>query len=182
MHISSILRILAEVATCFGSEWPQIGYGPYHLELPVTEISEWLKFNHRQSVGNSVSFLVGPKFSNLVVCIAIPSKDLDNDTVSMCDVDFFINGKKLFTVWNWWAKGNYENVWLIYGEVNISNTSEENRIVVLFKGQNISPIRMRIYAECICCPQKPNISLASSMDQCALNNGEEDPGRDGIRR
>ncbi|KAK4592931.1 hypothetical protein RGQ29_017174 [Quercus rubra] len=40
---------------------------------------------------------------------------------------------------------------------------------------------MRIYAKCICCPQKPNTSLASSTDQCAFNNGEEDPGRVGIR-
>ena len=50
------------------------------------------------------------------------------------------------------------------------------------KRQNIPLHRMRIYAECICCPQKPNISLASSIDQCAFNNGEEDPGRVGIRR
>ena len=178
LQFGAILNILAEAATCFGSEQPQIGT-VYHLELPVTTIPEWLKFSHHQSVGNSVSFLVGPEFSNLFVCIAIPSKDLDNDIVSMCEVDFFINGKRQFTVCNWWAKVNYDHVWLIYGKVNISNTSEENRIVVKFEGQNISPIR--IYAECICCPQKPNISLASSMDQCAFNNGEEDPGRVGIQ-
>ena len=180
MQFRKILEFLAEAATCFGSERPQIET-VYHLELPVTEIPEWLKFNHHQSVGNSVSFLVGPEFSNLFVCIAIPSKDLDNDVVSMCEVDFFINGETQFTVRNWWVKGNYDHVWLIYGRVNISNTSEENRIVVKIKGQNISPIRMRIYAECICCPQKPNISPASSMDQCAFNNGEEDPGHVGIR-
>ncbi|KAK7849667.1 hypothetical protein CFP56_002554 [Quercus suber] len=175
IHFRVILHFLAATATCFGPERPQIG-NLYHLELPVTEIPEWLKFNHRQSVGNSVSFLVGPKFSNLFVCIAFPSKDLDNDTVSMCDVDFFINGERQFKVHNWWAKGNYDHVWLIYGKVNISNTSEENRIVVEFKGQNIPLHRMRIYAACSCCPWKPNIFLASSMEQCAFNNGEEDPG------
>nr|XP_023889675.1 TMV resistance protein N-like [Quercus suber] len=104
IHFRVILHFLAATATCFGPERPQIG-NLYHLELPVTEIPEWLKFNHRQSVGNSVSFLVGPKFSNLFVCIAFPSKDLDNDTVSMCDVDFFINGERQFKVHNWWAKG-----------------------------------------------------------------------------
>ncbi|KAL0007748.1 hypothetical protein SO802_009250 [Lithocarpus litseifolius] len=168
-HFAILLRILAEAAPCYGSERPQIGK-VYQLELPVTEIPEWLKFNHHQRVGNSVSYLVGPEFSNLFVCISIASKDLDNDIVAMCEVDFFINGKEQFTVCNWWAKGNYDHVWLIYGEVNISNTSEVNQIGVKFKGQNISPIRMRIYAECICCPQKANISLASCMDRRAFNN------------
>ncbi|XP_030967430.1 TMV resistance protein N-like [Quercus lobata] len=167
IHFRLVLQFLAKAATCFGSERPQIGT-LHHLELPITEIPEWLKFNHHQSVGNSVSFLVGPKFSNLFVCIAIPSKDLDNDIVSMCEVDFFINGIRQFQVWNWWAKGNYDHVWLTYGKVNISNTSEENRIVVEFKGQNIPLHRMRIYAACICCPQKPIFLV--------FNNGEEDPG------
>ena len=150
----------------------------YHLELPVTEIPEWLKFNQHQSVGNSVSFLVGPKFSNFVVCIAIPSNDIEY----RCEVHFFINDKIQRTVFNGGKNGNYDHVWLIYGKVNISNTSEENRIVVEVTGRNISLHRMRIYAKCICCPQKPNISPASSMDQCAFNNGEEDPGCVGIGR
>ncbi|XP_030962291.1 TMV resistance protein N-like [Quercus lobata] len=170
--LGNLPNTVDEIPKCYGSERPKIGM-VYHLELPVTKIPEWLKFNH---VGNPISFLVGPNFSNLVVCIAIPSKDVDNDIVSMCEVDFFINGKRQFTVCNWWAKGNYDHVWLIYAKVNISNTSEENRIVVVFKGQNIPLHRMRIYAACICCPWKPIIYLTSSMDQCWFNNGEEDPG------
>nr|POE64497.1 hypothetical protein CFP56_36788 [Quercus suber] len=83
---------------------------------------------------------------------------------------------------------SYDSVWLTYGKVYGSNQSEENRIeieVILDKRLNPHPIppnMMRIYVECICCPQKPNISPASSMDQCAFNNGEEDSGRVGIRR
>ena len=142
-----------------------------------------------QSVGNSVSFLVGPKFSNLVVCIVLPS----TDKVYRWKFHIFINGKEQFTRLLWWAIGNYDHVWLIYGKVNISNPSEENRIEVkvtptsLSKKRKkllprISVNRFRIYVECICCPQRPNVSPASSMDQCAFNNGEEDPGRVGIRR
>ena len=81
-----------------------------------------------------------------------------------------------------WLNSNYDHVWLIYGKVNISNPSEENRIKVKVTGPEIYRGRIRIYVECICCPQKPNISPASSMDQCAFNNGEEDSGRVGIRR
>ncbi|KAL0007568.1 hypothetical protein SO802_009070 [Lithocarpus litseifolius] len=79
----------------------------------------------------------------------------------------------------WWRNSNYDHVWLMYWEVNISNPSEESRIEV-----KVNPnffVRIRIYVECICCSQKPNISPASSMDQCAFNNGEEDSGRVGIR-
>ncbi|KAK7860446.1 hypothetical protein CFP56_036699 [Quercus suber] len=174
-------NIVAQAATSFDSEWPQIGN---YLILPVTEIPKWLKFNHHQSVGNSVSFLVGPKFSNLVVCIAFPSKDVDNDIGYLWIVDIFINGKRQYTTDTRWANNNYDHVWLIYGKVNISNPYEENRIEVEVKphDRNLSLNRMRIYAECICCPQKPNISPASSMDQCAFNNGEEDSGCVGIRR
>ncbi|XP_065616389.1 disease resistance protein Roq1-like isoform X2 [Quercus suber] len=180
-QFGEILGILpntvAKAAPSFDSEWPHIGN---YLILPVTEIPKWLKVNHHQSVGNSVSFLVSPKFSNLVVCIAFPSKDVANDIGSEWEVHIFINGEKLTTRLEWWRNSNYDHVWLMYWEVNISNPSEENHIEVKVN-PNFS-IRMRIYVECICCPQKPNISPASSMDQCAFNNGEEDSGRVGIRR
>ncbi|KAL4599926.1 hypothetical protein ACB092_11G162600, partial [Castanea dentata] len=96
-----------------------------YLILPAIEIPEWLKFSHHRSVGNSVSFLVGPKFSNLVVCIAIPSKYNIGYT---WEFDIFINGEKQFTRCMCGAIGNYDHVWLTYGEVYISNPSEENRI------------------------------------------------------
>ena len=176
--------------TSFDSEWPQIRED-HHLLLSVTEIPKWFKFNHHQSVRNSISFLVGPKFSKLVVWIAIPSKDVAND-LKNCQwtVHIFINGKDQKVIGSMrWANGNnYDHVWLIYGKVNISNPSEKNRIEVEVKDRkpgemrNIYLNRMRIYVECICCPQKPNISPPSSMDQCAFNNGEEDSGHVGIRR
>ena len=184
LQFREILAILpntvAKAATSFFYRWPM-----GDLILPVTEIPEWLKFNHHQSVGNSVSFLVGPKISNLVVCIAFPSKELpiypnDRIIIQSSDVQISINGKTQSLEWSTcWENGNYDHLWLIYWKVNISNPSEENRIQV-----EVVPrlSRMRIYAECICCPQKPNISPASSMDQCAFNNGEEDSGRVGIRR
>ena len=153
--------------------------------LPLTEIPKWLKFNHHQSFGNSISFLVGPKFSNLVVCIAFPSKDVDKDKGDSWSVHILINGKEQHPVYMESANSNSDHVWLIYRKVNISNPSEVNRIEVEVKvsplWNNISLNRERIYVECICCPQKPNISPPSSMDQCAFNNGEEDSGDVGIR-
>nr|POE89392.1 hypothetical protein CFP56_01752 [Quercus suber] len=136
------------------------------------EIPRWFKFNHHQSVGDSVSFLVGPKFSNLVVCIAFPSKDENSNMENHCFIDISINGVKQPFI----DFVNYDHVWLIYGKVNISNPSEENRIKVEFRQmvQMRSKNTMRIYVECICCP-------ASSMDQWAFNNGEEDSGHVGIR-
>ena len=178
LQFGEILGILpntvAEAATIFDSKL----WGDF--KLPVTEIPKWLKFIHYQSVGNSVSFLVGPKFSNLVVCIAFPSKDVNTNMDRLCSVKISINGCKQQNIC-----GTYDNkghVLLIYGKVNISKPFEENQIEVEVsydhQWMNISLNRMRIYVECICCPQKPNIS----MDQCAFNNGEEDSGRVGIRR
>ncbi|KAK7836654.1 hypothetical protein CFP56_022278 [Quercus suber] len=130
-QFGEILGILpntvAKAAPSFDSEWPHIGN---YLILPVTEIPKWLKVNHHQSVGNSVSFLVSPKFSNLVVCIAFPSKDVANDIGSEWEVHIFINGEKLTTRLEWWRNSNYDHVWLMYWEVNISNPSEENHIEV----------------------------------------------------
>ena len=174
LQFGEILGILpnsiAQATTSF-----EYGFNNF-LFLPAIEIPKWFVFNHHQSVGNSVSFLVGPKFSNLVVCIVLPS----NDKVYRWEVRIFINGKIQFTRSLGWANGNYDHLWLIYGKVDISNPSEENRIEVeVF--QVISLNRLRIYVECIYCPQKPNISPPSTMDQCAFNNGEEDSGRVGIR-
>ena len=92
--------------TSFDSKWPQIGED-HHLMLPVTEIPKWFKFNHHQSVRNSISFLVGLKFSKLVVCIVIPSKDVAND-LKNCEwtVYIFINGKDQKIIGRmWWAYG-----------------------------------------------------------------------------
>ena len=155
----------------------------HRLILPTFEIPKWSKFNHHRSVGNYVSFLVGPKFSNLVVCIAFPSKDVNTNMDRLCSVRISINGCKQQNIC-----GTYDNkghVLLIYGKVNISKPFEENQIEVEVsydhQWMNISLNRMRIYVECICCPQKPKISPASTMDQWAFNNGEKDLGCVGIR-
>ena len=173
--LEDLSNIVVEAVTSFDFDGFQFRKHHY-LILPVIEIPKWLKFNHHESVGNSVSFLVGPKFSNFVVCIDVPSKDVEKGRFSW-GVNIFINGKEQrMAADNWWSNCNYDHVWLIYGEVNISNPSEENRIEV--KVNSNFSVRMRIYVECTCCPQKPN----AFMDQCAFNNGEEDLGRVGIQR
>ena len=67
LQFGEILGILpntiAQAATSF-----EYGFDGYLL-LPAIEIPKCFEFNHHQCVGNSVSFLVGPKFSSLVVCI-----------------------------------------------------------------------------------------------------------------
>ena len=153
-------EILGILPNTVAEEWPQIHY----LILPITEIPKWFKFNHHQSVGNSVSFLVGPKFSNLVVCIAFPSKDV-NGIEHAPLVDIFINGKEQYTTDTLSPNSNYDTVWLIYGKVNISNPSEENHIEVKVEvwdthgRRNLSLNRMRIYVECICCPQNASVGI-----------------------
>ena len=168
LQFREILAILpntvAEAATSFDFRGLQREY--HYLILPVTEIPEWFKFNHHQSVGNSVSFLVGPKISNLIVCIAFPSKDVPNYPTCggqhLWLVDISINGKtQSLKGMRDWKKINYDHLWLLYWKVNISNPSEENCIEVEVIGPEISLNGMRIYVECICCPQKPNISPAS---------------------
>uniref|UniRef100_A0A7N2LFQ9 NB-ARC domain-containing protein n=1 Tax=Quercus lobata TaxID=97700 RepID=A0A7N2LFQ9_QUELO len=99
-----------------------------YLILPAIEIPKWFKFNHHQSVGNPASFLVGPKFSNFVVCIAFPSKDVNTNIYCFWLVNIFVNGCKQQI--KSWTMVNYDHVWLIYGKVNISNPSEENCIEV----------------------------------------------------
>ena len=127
-------------------------YRQYYLILPAIEIPKSFKFNHHQSVGNSVSFLVGPKFSNLVVCIDFPSKDVDSHIANIWFVDIYVNGEKDVISAMGWLNSNYDHLWLVYEKVNISNPSEENRIVVDVRCERriISLNRMRIYIECIC--------------------------------
>ena len=181
LQFGEILGILPNVVAKAARSFESMISNRDYLKLLAIEIPKWLKFNHHQSVGNSVSFLVGPKFSNLVVCIAFPSKDVNTCLGSLWLVNISINGCKQQIICE--MCDNYDHVWLIYGKVNISNPSEENRIEVevITEMRNISLNGMRIYVECICCPQKPSVSPASSMDQWAFNNGEEDLGRVGIR-
>ncbi|KAF3969705.1 hypothetical protein CMV_006520 [Castanea mollissima] len=103
-------------------------YRHYYLTLPAIEIPKWFKFNHHQVIGNSVSFLVGPKFSNLVVFVTFPSKVVNTNMDSLLSVKISINGGKQQTICETFC--SYGNVWLVYGKVKISNPSEENRIEV----------------------------------------------------
>ena len=183
-----------------------------HLLLPAIEIPKRFKFNH-QSVGNSISFFVGPKLSNLVVCIAFPSNEVGVNTSGEWSINISINGSEQTTLRENLMENIYDHLWLIYVQVNILNPYEENHIEVEAMQNQIANSQnwIRIYVECTCCPQKPNISCPrhsssrhgcgssssvpdctplfplrptspdSSMDQRAFNNGEKDSGRVQIR-
>ncbi|XP_075638168.1 TMV resistance protein N-like [Castanea sativa] len=169
-----------------------------HLLLPATEIPKRFKFNH-QSVGNSISYFVGPKLSNLVVCIAFPSNEVGVNTCGEWSINISINGSKQTTLSENLMENIYDHLWLIYVQVNLLSPSEENHIEVEAIQNHIANSQnwMRLYVECTCCPQKPNISRhgcgsfslipdctplfplrPTSPDyQWPVNNGEKDSGR-----
>ncbi|XP_065627330.1 disease resistance protein RUN1 isoform X2 [Quercus suber] len=133
-------------------------YLPYLL-LPGNEIPKWCKFNH-QSVGNSISFWVGPRFSNLAVCVAFPDYswfDSDNFSISIS-----INNCEKQIICRAHVTSDTDHLWLIYGQLNISNPCEQNHIELQVTGSKNSRSDyincLRFHVECICCPPRPDIS------------------------
>ncbi|KAL4605721.1 hypothetical protein ACB092_09G050600 [Castanea dentata] len=169
-----------------------------HLLLPAIEIPKRFKFNH-QSVGNSISFFVGPKLSNLVVCIAFPSNEVGVNTCGAWSINISINGSKQKPLSENLMENIYDHLWLIYVQVNLLSPSEENHIEVEAIQNHMANSQnwMRLYVECTCCPQKPNMSRhgcgsfslipdctplfplrPTSPDyQWPVNNGEKGSGR-----
>ncbi|KAL4605423.1 hypothetical protein ACB092_09G027700 [Castanea dentata] len=129
------------------------------LILPRIEIPKWFKLNH-QSVGNSVSFVVGREFQKLIVCFAFRSAEA-KDVEATCFVvsaNGFSNRDKAVVdpisgehlllrslyLWGW----------------NESNPSEQNHVTITVKIRNrdmsFSSDDPRItwlgvHVDCICC-------------------------------
>ncbi|KAL4653441.1 hypothetical protein ACB092_01G303600 [Castanea dentata] len=155
-----------------GSEFlsPVDFYLPYLL-LPGYEIPKWCKFNHL-SVGNSVSFWVGPKSSNLDVCVAFPAQPHYSWQTYFSDdfsISISINNCEKQIICGAHVRSDTDHLWLIYGQLNISNPREQNHIElevtergVTFTGLINSRSNyincLTFYVECICCPRRPVIS------------------------
>ena len=137
----------------------------------------WFKSNHHQSVGNSISFLVGPEIPNFGVFIAFQSMKPYREV--MCRVKVLINGEAEDDN-NFASKNNFcalvgnmcDHLWFIcvsHGLCYESHPSGVNHIEVVFEFEDhpfYKPIRsddntdfikwMGVHVECICCcPRSP---------------------------
>ena len=133
----------------------------------------WFKSNRHQSVGNSISFLVGPEIPNFGVFIAFPSMKIQSR--AECHVQVLINGE---------AREEYDrgdirlsgdmcdHLWFICascGFYDESQPSGVNRIEVVCEVKlyndsadditdDITDFTkwMGVHVECICCcPRSP---------------------------
>ncbi|XP_075638429.1 TMV resistance protein N-like [Castanea sativa] len=132
-----------------------------NLMLPRIEIPKWFKLNH-QSVGNSVSFVVGREFKKLSVCFAFQSAKVET-IVTTC----FVVSTKGFSVKDeaWVDTISGEHLLLrpvILWEWNESNPSEQNHVTItvekLLKYGDITSSSddpkmtwWGVHVDCICC-------------------------------
>ena len=132
----------------------------------------WFKSNHHQSVGNSISFLVGPEIPKFGVFIAFQSMKPYRE--EWCHVKVFINGEAEEEESNFDANLKYmcDHLWFICvsrGLYYESHPSGVNRIEVVCEvdyypyykpiplDDNTDFIKwMGVHVECICCcPMSP---------------------------
>ena len=137
------------------SFWPPV------LVLPRIEIPKEFKLNH-QSVGNSVSFVVGREFHKLIVCFAVRSaKAKPIGTHFFVSANGFSNEQVLSC--HFAGRGS-EHLFLhlVYlPEWNESNPSEQNHVTITveIKYSQIIPSSsddpkitwLGVHVDCICC-------------------------------
>ena len=155
----------------------------YFLKIPVTEIPEYLKFNH-QTFGNSVSFWVGKNFSKLVICTAFRTQAFQTweaDGWDNCHVNISINGCKQL-VDSFFAKSWIEEeLWLLsisFEKLNKRILSEQNHIEVRFiafsSHDHTDSVKwLGVNVECSCYPQNsdvPCLPLPSAMNGCGSSS------------
>ena len=175
------------------------------LILPGTKIPKWLKF-HDQHFRNSISFEVGCKFSKLAVCVAFCSAQLHKvkrpfyipaESIKCLEFEVYvsINGcKQKFNHQS--TRERCEELWLFSKSLRQfykPNLSEQNQDVVdviceievcnttnsysLILNPNDFIKWFRVSVECICCPQKSDITylpLPSYKNGCASSSALND--------
>ncbi|XP_050243019.1 disease resistance protein RUN1-like isoform X8 [Quercus robur] len=131
----------------------------YDLVLPRIGIPKWFKLNH-QSVGNSVSFVVGREFQKLFLCFAFRSAE-----VKATKATYFVVSTNGFSLKDnaWLISGVTEHLFLrpLYlGGWNASNPSEQNDVTITveiqYQGMSSSSDDPKItwlgvHVDCICC-------------------------------
>ncbi|XP_050240660.1 TMV resistance protein N-like isoform X2 [Quercus robur] len=160
--------------------------------LPGTEIPKSLKFNH-QSFGNSISFKVGCKFPKLVVCVAFRSAE-DRLRCRHSEVDVSVNGCNWY-ITNSYSEESWEELWLFSKslgqlskpylyyeqnqvEVEVSCKIHDHNFDFVYNNDFVKWVGVNV--ECICCPQKSDITylLASEIrygSSSVLNDTELPP-------
>ena len=117
----------------------------------------WFKSNHHQSVGNSISFSVGPEIPNFGVFIAFQS--MKPHRKIWCNVKVLINGEREDDSFDYEPVGNNmcDHLWFICVSRKLSYESDpsgENRIEVVCEalpGYTDFIKWMGVHVECICC-------------------------------
>ncbi|KAM3689149.1 hypothetical protein ACJW31_09G024200 [Castanea mollissima] len=129
------------------------------LALPRFEIPKWFKLNH-QSVGNSVSFVVGREFQKLSVCFAFQSAKVETIVTAWFAVS--TNGSSIKDIaWVESISGEHLLLRPVYlGGWNESNPSEQNHVTITvkikYRGMSSSSDDAKItwwgvHVDCICC-------------------------------
>ena len=131
------------------------------FKVPGNEIPNW--FNH-QSVGSSISFWVGPGFTEFALCLVFGTNNGDDHYD--CYVDISINGRKQEFTEDWFYRVRYDHLWFCWGKDSISgwhfrdlNLGDRNhvelfcRTTVDCQPTTILPNiikRIGVHVECIC--------------------------------
>lgn len=154
--------------------------------LLEAKIPNRLNLNHR-SVGNSISFLVGPKCPNIFVFCTFGPIKVHRVKSMRCVVYFSINGCEK-TLSTYCHLPELPDLWLfsrsqreLQKHFSCSNLLEQNHVEVICKiekwnkiSSSYEPInpkgslkRCGVYVKCICCSQKsstPYLPFLSAID------------------
>lgn len=106
-----------------------------------------------------------PNFSNLDVCVAFPAQLHYSWQTYFSDdfsISISINNSEKQIICRANVRSDTDHLWLIYGQLNVSNPCEQNHNELEVTGSKNSRSnyinRLRLHVECICCPRRPDIS------------------------